>query len=73
VILVREHTQFWGHLLTGAVVAGGSKASIKLFQDVLGIRSTAEKERQAIAEEKRKRVAAQAAAGVVAAAPAGGK
>jgi len=30
-----------GELLTGAVVAGGSKASLKLFHDVLDVRSSA--------------------------------
>ena len=30
-----------GMFITGATLAGGSKASIKLFQDVLGIKSTA--------------------------------
>jgi len=46
VVFVKERTQFWGHLLTAAVVAGGSKASIKLFQDVMGAMSTAEEERK---------------------------
>jgi hypothetical protein len=54
VILVKERTQLWGHLLTAAIVAGGSKASIKLFHDVLGMQSTAEKKRQEIAAAKRK-------------------
>ena len=37
--------QISGYILTGAVVAGGSKASIKLFKDVMGFMSSAEKER----------------------------
>jgi hypothetical protein len=46
VILVRETTQIWGHLLTAAIIAGGSKASIKLFHDVLGTMSNAQAERR---------------------------
>jgi hypothetical protein len=34
--------QLLGKLLTAGVVAGGSKASLKLFRDVLGIKSKAE-------------------------------
>ncbi len=40
-IILREQTTLPGALLTGAIVAGGSKASIKLFHDVLNIRSSA--------------------------------
>lgn len=36
-----------GMILTGLVVAGGSKASVKLFQDVMGIKSGAKAERDA--------------------------
>lgn len=46
VVFVKEHTQFWGHLITAAVVAGGSKASTKLFRDVMGVMSNSEKARQ---------------------------
>jgi hypothetical protein len=52
VILMRERTHFFGHLVTAGIIAGGSKASVKLFHDVLNVRSSAEKERQAINEEK---------------------
>ena len=48
VLFVKEHTLFWGHLITAAVVAGGSKASTKLFRDVMGVMSHAEKERQKV-------------------------
>jgi hypothetical protein len=37
----------WGYLITAAIIAGGSKASLKLFQDLLKVKSTAEKERLA--------------------------
>ena len=48
VLFVRERTELWGHLITAGVVAGGSKASIKLFHDVFGVMSKAERERQEI-------------------------
>ncbi len=40
-IILTDHTTIPGELLTGAVVAGGSKASLKLFHDVLDVRSSA--------------------------------
>lgn len=40
----REVTGWLGLIVTAAVVAGGSKASIKLFRDVLGFQSSAFKE-----------------------------
>ncbi len=40
-IILTDHVTIPGEVLTGAVVAGGSKASLKLFHDVLGIRSSA--------------------------------
>lgn len=36
-----------GYVVTGAIVAGGSKASVAFFHDVLGFMSTAERERAA--------------------------
>ncbi len=42
-----------GYILTGMVVAGGSKASIALFKDLLGFMSTAEAERKAIEEAEK--------------------
>ena len=41
-----DKTTVWGTFLTGAIIAGGSKASIKLFRDIMGFMSSAEKERQ---------------------------
>ncbi|MDD9995546.1 MAG: hypothetical protein OXS35_07370 [Dehalococcoidia bacterium] len=41
-----EQTPRVGHLLTAAIIAGGSKASIKLFHDVMGAMSDAEKKRK---------------------------
>ena len=47
-ILVVSHSQMQiaGYILTGAIIAGGSKASIKFFKDTMGFMSSAEKERQ---------------------------
>ncbi len=40
-IFLKEQTTVLGAVVTGGVVAGGSKASVKLFRDVMGIKSTA--------------------------------
>ncbi len=45
-ILLSERTQLVGIIITAAVVAGGSKASIALFHDLLDVKSSALKERQ---------------------------
>ena len=37
VILHGDHTTILGELLTAGVVAGGSKASLKLFRDIMGV------------------------------------
>jgi len=47
VLLTREKTTLLGAVMTGAIIAGGSKASIKLFRDVLKLRSTSEAQRLA--------------------------
>lgn len=39
-IVLRESTTIPGAVVTGAVIAGGSKASIKLFHDILNIKSS---------------------------------
>lgn len=44
IIILAERTTVPGYIVTGAVVAGGSKASIKLFHDLLGVKSTAVRE-----------------------------
>ena len=44
IIMLSEHTELWGVVMTAAVIAGGSKASVKLFHDLLGIRSSAIKD-----------------------------
>ena len=40
-IVLTGHTTRFGEIVTGAVIAGGSKASLKLFQDVMDVRSSA--------------------------------
>ncbi len=47
IIILADKTNFLGYVITGAIISGGSKASVKLFRDVLGFMSSAEKERQA--------------------------
>lgn len=39
-IFPKESTTFIGQMFTGAIIAGGSKASVKLFRDVMGFKST---------------------------------
>ena len=43
VVILAGKTNALGHAITAAVVAGGSKASIMLFQDVFGAVSSAQK------------------------------
>ena len=35
-----EKTTIVGYIVTGSIIAGGSKASIKLFKDFMGVKST---------------------------------
>jgi hypothetical protein len=46
VLLQADTTSPWGYIITAAIIAGGSKASIKLFQDVFKSMSTTEKLRK---------------------------
>ncbi|MBK8228427.1 MAG: hypothetical protein IPK70_14795 [Flavobacteriales bacterium] len=48
-----------GMLITAMIIAGGSKGAAKLFSDWMGIKSTAQKEIDAIREASRTRAAAQ--------------
>ena len=41
ILIVQDQTTLYGELITGAVVAGGSKGSVKLFHDLLGVKSNA--------------------------------
>jgi hypothetical protein len=49
-----EETTVIGYLISGAIVAGGSKGAIKLFKDWMGFASSAETERKTIKESLRK-------------------
>jgi hypothetical protein len=43
-IVLKEKTTFIGYLLTAAVIAGGSKGALKLFHDVMNVKSSALRE-----------------------------
>lgn len=58
VIILAGKTDALGHAITAAVIAGGSKASIKLFQDVFGAVSSAQKTK--LEHEKQVRIQRQA-------------
>jgi hypothetical protein len=45
VVVLSERTTGLGHAITAGVIAGGSKASIKLFHDVFGAVSSAQKKK----------------------------
>jgi len=68
-ILPKEKTSLWGTVITGAVVAGGSKASVKLFRDILGFKSNAWAEYQ---EKKTKEKAPEDTPAKAESAPSGG-
>ncbi len=48
-----DHMTVWGKVLSGAIIAGGSKVSTGLFRDVMGFMSSAEKERQTTLKQER--------------------
>ena len=41
IIILSEKTSLLGELITAGVIAGGSKGSLKLFRDLMGIKSRA--------------------------------
>jgi len=45
-VILAPTTQKMGHVITAGIIAGGSKASVKLFHDVFNIMSSAERKRQ---------------------------
>jgi hypothetical protein len=53
IVVLSESMTLPGMLLTAAVIAGGSKASVKLFHDVLDVRSTADRAAQDETDIKR--------------------
>ena len=46
-IFLKEKVTILGMVITGGIVAGGSKGSIKLFRDVMGFKSTAQSLKEA--------------------------
>jgi hypothetical protein len=58
IIILAERISVPGIVLTGAVVAGGSKASVKLFQELMGVHSDAVKDKKT--REERDKAAAAA-------------
>ena len=45
IIFMGEENTWIGLALTALIIAGGSKGSIKLFQDVMGVKSSARREK----------------------------
>ena len=45
-IILTSKTTYYGEVMTGAVIAGGSKASIKLFQDIFNVQSSAVRQKK---------------------------
>lgn len=54
-IFLKAHVSWVGFIITGAIVAGGSKGSLKLFRDVMGIMSWREEQRQMIKNFQREK------------------
>jgi hypothetical protein len=53
VVFHADVATWWGYLVTAAVVAGGSKASIKLFQDLMKVKSNAVRETESKAPARK--------------------
>lgn len=51
-IFLAEKTSVLGEAVTAGVVAGGSKGSIRLFRDVLNIKSSAQREKEKLGTNK---------------------
>jgi len=45
VIFIGESNTWLGYVLTAAIIGGGSKGSIKLFHEVMGVKSSARQEK----------------------------
>ena len=54
IILLSDRTGLAGVIITSLVVAGGSKASIRLFHDLLKVRSNAEDQRKTLRDQDKK-------------------
>lgn len=63
-ILFKLDAPRWpGYVMTAAIVAGGSKASIKLFQDLMDLKSSARRQKDAIKKINREAQLAQVRGG----------
>ncbi|MFN7758237.1 MAG: hypothetical protein ACK5ZA_06120 [Betaproteobacteria bacterium] len=63
-ILFKLDAPRWpGYVITAAIVAGGSKASIKLFQDLMDLKSSARRQKDAIKKINREAQLAQVRGG----------
>jgi hypothetical protein len=49
ILLVQEKMSIYGEIVTGAVIAGGTKGSVKLFRDLLNVKSSAEEAKNTMA------------------------
>lgn len=54
IMVSHEEMQGFGYFITGSIIAGGSKGSLKLFRDVMNFKSSAEAERQSNKENGQK-------------------
>lgn len=54
VLFKLDSVRWPGFLITAAIIAGGSKASIKLFQDLLDVKSSARRQKDEIKTIERK-------------------
>ncbi len=56
-IFLKDQTTLLGFIVTGGVVAGGSKASVKLFREIMGFQTEAEIKLDAKKKAERKKLA----------------
>ena len=54
VLFPKETTTVFGTVLTGFIIAGGSKGAVKLFRDVMGFKTSAELEYEESQSRRRK-------------------
>ncbi|MBC8472239.1 MAG: hypothetical protein H8D56_22485 [Planctomycetes bacterium] len=56
-IFLKEKVTILGMIITGGVVAGGSKGAIKLFRGIMGFKSTAQEEQEELDKAEKLRLA----------------
>ncbi len=52
IVVSHDAMQIPGYIITGAIIAGGAKGSMKLFKDLMGFKSSAESDRLKAKEKK---------------------